>query len=380
MQFHTLALALVVSSSTSHGGIAAFSPGISCLRSLSTPHHSAISAKIDTKLFASEGKDQPEEREIKIPDGLPLDAGKALDGIDAVEAEALKAIEAANEALRGAQINIKNNVDENDQEDLVLAEQRRQMQLIELRSQKEKQMTDVKKKAQQELQKEAFVSAVGGLSYGILGGIVLDIALVANDIEVDATLPPLVMGTGLAVTGFVLGLQESQVGSTARTVFGGPIKNVANSVSSAIAKVVDTAVEEVKATPSKIKTAVDQKVKETTDEIKSIPQKVKEKAIETVNKTTGEIRAIPEKVKDETIKAVEKTKEDIQLSTQKAAEEIKATPGRVAEESKKKVIEFKKDLERQVEETVEQIEKSVEQKIDEIVSFPGKTLDEVSRS
>lgn len=378
MQFHTLALQVLLTWSTCQTGAGAFVPTKLTHRKVtSSLHQSNPSMRhANTILFSSNGNDDinkdAKDNKPKIPEGLPPDAGKALDGVDAVEAEARKAIEAANEALRGASVNVDNEVSDEEREAAV--ERQRQ---LDMQRKMEKERADARKKVVEQIQKDAVVSAIGGVAFGFIGGIAADIAIAANDIDLDMVIPPIALGAGLGVTGLALGLQENEVGSTARNIFGGPVKSIAKSITSAVSNAVESAVDEVKATPSKIKNAVDQKVKETTDEIKAIPQKVKEKAVETVNKTTDEIKAIPEKLKDETAKAVDKTKEEIEKSTKKAVEEIKATPGKVVEGTKKKVIEIEKDLERQVEETIDQIEKKVEETVDEIVSFPGKKLDEV---
>ena len=378
MHFHTLALQVLLTWSCCQTGAGAFVPTKLTHHKITASLHQSNPPirHANTILFSSndDGNENKSanENKPKIPKGLPPDAGKALDGVDAVEAEARKAIEAANEALRGASVNVDSVV--SDEEKQAAAERQRQ---IDLQRKMEKEKAEARKKVVEQIQKDAVVSAIGGVAYGFIGGIAADIAIAANDIDLDMVIPPIALGAGIGVAGLALGLQENEVGSTARSIFGGPVKSITKSITSAISSAIESAVDEVKATPSKIKNVVDQKVKETTDEIKAIPQKVKDKAVETVNKTTDEIKAIPEKVKDETVKAVEKTKEEIEKSTKKAVEEIKATPGRVVEGTKKKVIEIEKDLERQVEETIEQIEKKVEETVDEIVSFPGKKIDEV---
>lgn len=305
-----------------------------------------------TSLFLSSSDEDEEQAEkIPIPPSTPV-PDISDSSVDKIAAEAANAIREAESALSES---INNEEDE-----------------IEIARRKAVEAQEIV--AQQRLQKEAtvrqieaFVAGFGAFLFGGIAGGVMDIFLIENnlDIDIDLILPPSVLSVIFGVTTITLGQNDDETGAFVRSFFGGPLKQLTESIKTSIRNKVEETVDDIKATPDKIKVAFERKVQETTEEIKQIPDKVKEGIEAKVDETVEEIKAIPEKVQDAATEAVENAKDEISTAATRTVDEIKATPGRVVQE-----------VENKVDQTVSDIKKNVE----EVIGVPIKDLNKASNS
>ena len=300
-----------------------------------------------TSLFLSSSDEEKAEKIPKPPSTPVPDISDS--SVDKIAAEAANAIREAESALSES---INNEEDE-----------------IEIARRKAVEAQQIV--AQQRLQKEAtarqieaFVAGFGAFLFGGIAGGVMDIFLIENnlDIDIDLILPPAVLSVIFGVTTITLGQNDDETGAFVRSFFGGPLKQLTESIKTSIRNKVEETVDDIKATPDKIKVAFERKVQETTEEIKQIPDKVKEGIEAKVDETVEEIKAIPEKVQDAATEAVENAKDEISAAATRTVDEIKATPGRVVQE-----------VENKVDQTVSDIKKNVE----EVIGVPIKDLNKV---
>lgn len=181
---------------------------------------------------------------------------------------------------------------------------------------KEAEMAIEKGNKEQELQSDALFSGIGGIAFGALGGILVDIySSVTGDFDVDPGFPPVVLVLALGGAGFSFGSKDNVLGVIVRATLGNPVKNISTSITSSINTAVNEAVEDITAIPRNAQSAVENKAKEKVDEISEIANRVKDEAVEAATKAqeaaldatkkvTDEIKAVPKKVSEGTKKAV----------------------------------------------------------------------------
>jgi ElaB/YqjD/DUF883 family membrane-anchored ribosome-binding protein len=301
------------------------------------------------------------------PPSPPPPKAKAVEEVDDVTAEAERALKQAEDALNEASNPVvkTNEIDEARTKAI-------QAQRLAARVEIEKQLAA--------RQIEGAVAGFGAFLFGIISGGVVDIFLTANnlDVDVDLIIPPTLLAISLGAAGVTLGQKDGDVGNFVRAFFGGPLKQLTNSVTTTVTNKIEETVDEIKATPGKIQQSVEKKIKDTTDEIKQIPVNIKENIEDTVEKTVDDIKQIPIDLNKAANDAVGKAKDEITDVTIRTVEEIKATPGRVVAETKETIVKTVEEVEDKVEKAVTGAVEDTKKIVDEVASIPGRTIDQVS--
>jgi len=226
-----------------------------------------------------------------------------------------------------------------------------------------------------ELLGDAFVTAVGSSTLGIIAGLGLDVSVGVS----DPLVPPVLLGVLFGGSSFGVAASE-ELGGGLRSTIGTATKAVGKAIGRLLKRQVDNVVDEVTAIPTNIKKGVEQKIDDTVEDIKAIPGKVKD-----------EVVAIPGKVQEAATQAAIDAAEEIKAtpgrlaeSTKQAAigaaEEIKATPGRLAESTKQALVETVTTVETVIEDKIEETKTGITTAVDEVVALPEKTLTKISES
>ena len=154
--------------------------------------------------------------------------------------------------------------------------------------------------------------------------------------DIPAAVPPILLGTAIGATSYTLGssTEEGNLGaSLVRKTLGKATQAVGKSIKASVNKAAQSAVNSITSIPSKIGSFFQQKAQEAVNEVKAIPSKIstaaqqqadsiKEAAIDAVESAVDDIKATPGRIVDSVQRTVDQTIENIEIKIEETVEDV----------------------------------------------------------